>query len=85
MVKVEMYESSYCPYCVMAKRLLDHKGVQYESIMVGSNTQLWDEMVARSQRHTVPQIFINDESIGGYDDLAHLEKTGKLDALLKAG
>lgn len=83
MAKVEIYVSGFCPYCVMAKNLLDRKGVEYHTIMVGTDPDLWDEMVQRSQRRTVPQIFINDQSIGGYDDLSRLDRAGQLDNLLE--
>lgn len=83
MAKVEIYVSGFCPYCVMAKNLLDRKGVEYHTIMVGTDPDLWDEMVQRSQRRTVPQIFINNQSIGGYDDLSRLDRAGQLDNLLE--
>jgi len=77
-----MYGTRFCPYCMMARRLLKSKDVEYQEISVSSNTDLWDEMEQKSGRNTVPQIFINDESIGGYDDIAALEQQGELDQIL---
>lgn len=81
-VNVVMYGTRFCPYCMMARRLLKSKDVEYQEISVSSNTDLWDEMEQKSGRNTVPQIFINDESIGGYDDIAALEQQGELDQIL---
>lgn len=82
MPTVVMYASPLCGYCRRAKALLDQKGVQYTYLNVDNDPRLWDEMVKRSQRHTVPQIFIDDFHVGGSDDLAALEQSGKLDELL---
>ncbi len=79
---VRMYATLFCPYCLRARMLLKRKGIQYEEISVGSDAKLWAEMERLSQRDTVPQIFIGDLSIGGYDDMAALDRAGKLDALL---
>jgi glutaredoxin 3 len=80
---VIIYLTTYCPYCEMAKKLLDRKGVTYTTIDVTGNDALRLELVDKTGgRRTVPQIFINDVSIGGYDDLAALDKAGKLDELL---
>ena len=79
---VLMYATRFCPYCLRARMLLKRKGIQYEEISVGSDATLWAEMERLSQRDTVPQIFIGDLSIGGYDDMAALDRAGKLDALL---
>jgi glutaredoxin 3 len=79
---VRMYATRFCPYCLRARLLLKHKGVTYEEIAVGGDAALWEEMERLSQRDTVPQIFIGDLSIGGYDDMAALDRAGKLDALL---
>lgn len=81
--KVVVYATQTCPYCTMARRLLDDKGVAYELIDVGRDKALWAEMEARSGRATVPQIFIGDVHVGGCDDLHALEAQGKLDELLK--
>lgn len=82
MTTVIVYSKAQCPYCVAAKRLLNAKGVEYQEIMIDQDPSQRDIMIARSGRRTVPQIFINDEAIGGYDDMAALEKAGKLNALL---
>jgi len=83
MSKVIVYATETCPYCVRARRLLDAKGVEYTVIDVGRDPALWEEMEARSGRHTVPQIFIGQVHVGGCDDLHALEAQGELDKLLK--
>ncbi|MBD3801771.1 glutaredoxin 3 [Thioclava sp. L04-15] len=83
MKRVEIYVTRTCPFCIMAKRLLDKKGVAYEETDVGAQPQLRAEMMQRANgRRTVPQIFIGGESIGGCDELHALEHAGKLDAML---
>jgi glutaredoxin 3 len=82
MTKVIIYTADYCPYCRLAKDLLAARDVAYEEIRVDLDDRLRDEMMQKSQRRTVPQIFINDQSIGGYAELAALAKSGKLDGLL---
>ena len=82
MNKVEVYSKEWCPYCAKAKSLLRSKGVEYMEVDVTNDEQQEAEMIERSQRRTVPQIFINNESIGGYDDLAQLNATGVLDQKL---
>jgi len=77
-----MYESRWCGFCRAAKRLLDSKGWEYNSIVVDGEPGLRAEMEAKAGRHTVPQIFIGDHHVGGYDDLAALESDGKLDELV---
>ncbi len=80
---VEIYTKFACPYCVRAKHLLDQKGVNYAEYDVSMGGTKRDEMAARIPgSRTVPQIFINDQPVGGSDDLAALERSGKLDALL---
>ena len=86
MAKVELYTTRFCPYCARARSLLAKKGVDYVDIDVMADTAKRDEMVARSGgRQTVPQIFIDGRHIGGSDELAALDKAGKLDALLGPG
>jgi len=80
--EVIMYSTQFCPYCMRARRLLKQKGVDYTEIPVGGDRALWKEMEQRSGRNTVPQIFINGESVGGYDDIAALDRQGKLDQKL---
>jgi glutaredoxin 3 len=81
--KVEIYTKMFCGYCYRAKRLLDSKGVDYVEYDITLGGEKRDEMRARAPgAMTVPQIFIDDAAIGGSDDLAKLEREGKLDALL---
>ncbi|HHA18561.1 MAG TPA: glutaredoxin 3 [Methylophaga sp.] len=82
MAKVEVYSSAHCPYCVMAKRLLDRKGVAYEEIRVDLDPAKRQEMMKKSRQRTVPQIFINNEAIGGYTDLVAIDNSQRLDSLL---
>jgi glutaredoxin 3 len=78
-----MYCTRICPYCVMAERLLAKKGVtQIDKIMVDDVPEQRDEMTRRTGRRTVPQIFIGEKHVGGFDDLAALDRQGGLDPLL---
>lgn len=79
---IEIYTTTYCPYCVRAKALLDEKSLTYTEISVENEPELRQTMESRAGRHTVPQIFIGDQHIGGCDDLYALENAGKLDPLL---
>ena len=83
MSDVVMYCTRFCPYCVSAERLLVSKGVEIRKIPVGGDPALWEEMEQLTGRNTVPQIFIGDYHVGGYDDLAALERDGELDPLLE--
>ena len=85
MPKVIMYTTLICPYCVRAKNLLKKKGVKFEELRIDGSRQLMREMLERSKRRTVPQIFIDDYHVGGYDELAELNAFGKLDPLLGLG
>lgn len=81
--KVEIYTKMYCGFCHRAKRLLDQKGVEYEEYDITLGGPKRQEMLDRKpDAMTVPQIFIDDQAIGGSDDLAALEREGKLDAML---
>jgi glutaredoxin 3 len=80
--RVEMYSSAWCPFCLMAKRLLGKKGITVEYHGVDGRPALRAEMEQRSGRHTVPQIFIGGVHVGGCDDLHALERAGGLDTLL---
>lgn len=83
MANILIYTAENCGYCIRAKQLLTQKGVTYQEIRIDLDPAKRTEMLARANgRRTVPQIFINDQHIGGYDDLAALEVNGKLDALL---
>lgn len=84
MAKVVLYTKEQCPYCTMAKQLLNSKHVSFEEIRIDLDETKREEMIRLSNRRTVPQIFINDQPIGGYDDLATLAKSGKLDGLLNS-
>jgi glutaredoxin 3 len=83
MPQITLYTTLICPYCHRAKRLLKRKGVAFQEIAVDRDPAQFDIMVNRSRRYTVPQIFIDDRAIGGYDDLAQLDARGELDALLE--
>jgi glutaredoxin 3 len=81
--KVQVYTTTYCPFCTRAKTLLNNKGVAFEEIDVTEDDALRQKMVELSGgRRTVPEIFINDKIVGGYDELRMLEMKGELDALL---
>lgn len=83
MAKVTMYCTAVCPYCNMAERLLNKKGVtRIEKIRVDLDPALREEMMAKTGRRTVPQIYIDDFHVGGFDDLSALDQEGRLDALL---
>ncbi|MEQ1438813.1 glutaredoxin 3 [Fontimonas sp. SYSU GA230001] len=82
MKAVRMYSTHYCPFCVMAKRLLSAKGVQVEEIRVDDAPERRDEMVRITGRRTVPQIFVGETHVGGFDDLHALDRAGRLDPLL---
>lgn len=85
MANVEVYVTTYCPYCVRAKELLKRKGIAFTEIDVTNDDAARDALVKRAEgRRTVPQIFINGVGIGGSDDLHALEREGKLDAMLAA-
>ena len=84
MATIVLYTKDHCPYCRMAKDLLSSKHVAFSEIRVDLDAQKLEEMIRLSNRRTVPQIFINEQSIGGYDDLAALAKSGKLDDLLNS-
>lgn len=85
MPKVEIYTKFTCPYCSRAKALLAEKGVSFEEYDISMGGPKRGEMLERANgRTTVPQIFINDKHVGGSDELADLERSGKLDAWLAA-
>ncbi|HEX9788195.1 MAG TPA: glutaredoxin 3 [Candidatus Binatia bacterium] len=82
MARVVIYITSYCPYCAAAKALLRSKDIAFEEIDVTNDAPRRAEMERLSRRRTVPQIFIDDKAIGGYDDARQLDATGELDRLL---
>ncbi len=81
--EVKMYSTRFCPYCVRARSLLANKNVEFIDIGVDSEPDLRREMVELSGRYTVPQIWIGSRHIGGYDDIALLDRQGQLDQMLK--
>lgn len=84
MKSVLVYCTRICPYCMLAKRLLNSKGVRYEEVLVDQDGSRRSEMLQRSGgRCTVPQIFVGEQHVGGYDDLAALDRAGRLDPLLR--
>ncbi|EIC28133.1 MULTISPECIES: glutaredoxin 3 [Methylomicrobium] len=83
MPNIIIYTTKICPYCIMAKRLLDRKGISYTEINVDAEPGLREEMMIKSKRRTVPQIFIGDRHIGGFDELYALDQSKQLDPLLE--
>lgn len=83
MSKVLIYTTENCPYCQLAKTLLNNRQIVFEEIRIDQDEAKREEMMRLSKRRTVPQIFIDGQAIGGYDDLAALAKSGKLDDLIK--
>jgi alkyl hydroperoxide reductase subunit F len=82
MNNIEVYSKEWCPYCAKAKSLLKSKNIKFQEIDVTNDIEKEEQMIKRSKRRTVPQIFIDGESIGGYDDLAQFNATGRLDKIL---
>lgn len=83
MAKVLMYTTAVCPYCIRAEQLLNRKGItEIEKIRVDLHPELRVEMMAKTGRRTVPQIYIGEHHVGGYDDMAALDGAGELDLLL---
>ncbi|REG82647.1 glutaredoxin 3 [Marinomonas pollencensis] len=82
MATVTLYSSDYCPFCTRAKQLLNMKQVAFNEIRVDGQPKVRQEMMEKSGRHTVPQIWIGEQHVGGCDDLFALEREQKLDALL---
>jgi len=84
MPEILIYTTRFCPYCTMAKRLLDKKGAHYTEINVDAEPGLRLEMMQKTKRRTVPQIFIDSFHVGGFDELYALDQQKKLDPLLAA-
>lgn len=82
MSEVIMYCTRFCPYCIRAEQLLTRKGVAITKISVDNLPDIWDEMERKTGRDTVPQIYIGDYHVGGYDDMVELDMDGELDELL---
>ncbi len=83
MAEIIIYSTANCPYCVQARNLFQRKGVDFQEVKVDANPEKLDEMIEKTQRRTVPQIFINDHYIGGCTDLYALDFKGELDKLLE--
>ncbi len=83
MQPVTIYTTPYCGFCIAAKRLLNKKGVDFNEIDVSHDPELRQEMMQKSGRHTVPQIWIGEVHVGGFDEMSDLEGRGKLDPLLQ--
>lgn len=84
MTDVLVYSTAVCPYCVAAKNYLTKKGYGYREVRIDRDPALRDEMLARARRTSVPQIFVGETHIGGYDDLVALDRAGGLQPLLDA-
>jgi glutaredoxin 3 len=83
MPKIELYSTAVCPYCVSAKNLLKAKGLEWTDLRIDTDPVQRDTMLARSGgRRSVPQIFVNDQHVGGFDDLVAADRSGKLTQLL---
>ena len=80
---VVVYRTPYCPYCVRAAMLLQRKGVPFREVDVSNDPEARERLVRETGQRTVPQIFINGASVGGYDDIAQLDRRGALDPLLR--
>ncbi len=83
--RIVVYLTGWCPYCTRARGLLERKGAEFEAIDIDARPEARAQMMARSGRRTVPQIFIGDTHVGGCDDLYALDAAGGLDPLLKSG
>ncbi|MEE4173746.1 MAG: glutaredoxin 3 [Xanthomonadales bacterium] len=83
MATIEIYTNGWCPFCTRAKRLLDKRGLEYREYPIDQEPERRAEMIQRSGRLTVPQIFIGETHVGGSDDLARLHGNGELDRLLE--
>jgi len=79
--RVKLYTTPSCPFCVRAKRLLEARGIPFEEVDVGGDDALREEIMQRTGRRTVPQIFIDERSIGGFEELAALDVAGELAGL----
>ncbi|MDR9389848.1 MAG: glutaredoxin 3 [Wenzhouxiangella sp.] len=80
--KIMMYGTRSCPFCVAARSLLQSKGADWDEVLIDDHPERRAEMIDKTQRHTVPQIFIGEQHVGGFDDLQALDQAGRLDPLL---
>jgi len=84
-LKIDIYTGPMCPYCTKAKELLEQKNLTFNELYIGDDIKIMEEMLDRSAgKRTVPQIFINDVHVGGYDDLYAIDRNGELDKLLES-
>ncbi len=81
---IRMYSTQLCPYCIRAERLLNQKGVAVNKILVDNNPEELTKMIQLTGRRTVPQIFIDERHVGGFDDLVELDIEGELEPLLQS-
>ena len=81
--EVLMYSAGWCPYCARARSLLERKGISFREIDIETDAELRAEMIARSGRRSVPQIFIGERHVGGFEELYQLERAGELDGLMQ--
>ena len=82
MKKVTIYSTMYCPYCTRVKQLFDKKGVAFEEVDLSTNFEELEALKERTNWQTVPQVFVGEEFIGGFDETNALDRNGELDALL---
>ncbi|MDG4811379.1 glutaredoxin 3 [Hydrogenovibrio sp. 3SP14C1] len=80
--EIIVYATKTCPFCTMAKSLLDGKGLKYDLINVGTDRSMWQAMQEKSGRNTVPQVFVGDHHVGGFDELSAADRSGELDQIL---
>ncbi|MBT5388478.1 MAG: glutaredoxin 3 [Porticoccaceae bacterium] len=85
MSQVVLYGTRFCPFCTAARRLLTAKGINYQDIALDTDPKLRAEIMEKSSRNTVPQIWVGDVHVGGYTDLLELDVQGTLDSLINAG
>ena len=84
MPEVVMYSTGWCPYCARARALFERKGITFREIDIETNAELRAEMLTRSGRRSVPQIFVGERHVGGFEELYDLERSGELDSILQS-
>ena len=84
MPEVVMYSTGWCPYCARARALFERKGITFREIDIETNAELRAEMLTRSGRRSVPQIFVGERHLGGFEELYDLERSGELDSILQS-
>ena len=84
MPEVVMYSTGWCPYCARARALFERKGIAFREIDIETNAELRAEMLTRSGRRSVPQIFVGERHVGGFEELYDLERSGELDSILQS-